>query len=125
MTDEQKEMQELQQQIDLILEAAASDDQDTIYDHRATIVSMYAQAMAEFHFEENQLNWLNELLNAVETNDISTCRSLLEQESDTDIRFLATQFMAVMAGFFHHDECLTLIQAIGLKALLQGMAGEE
>jgi hypothetical protein len=125
MTEEPKEMQELQQQINLILEAAATGDQDTIYDHRATIVSMYAQAMAEFHFEEHQLNWLNELLNAVETNDISACRSLLEQENDTDIRFLATQFMAVMAGFFHHDECLTLIQAIGLNALLQGMAREK
>lgn len=125
MTEESREMQDLQHQIDLILEAAATDDQDTIYDHRATIVSMYAQAMAEFHFEEHQLNWLNELLNAVETNDLSACRRLLEQESDMDTRFLATQFMAVMAGFFHHDECLTLIQAIGLDALLQGMAGEE
>ncbi len=125
MTEEPREMLELQQQIDLILEAVTSGDLDTIYDHRATIVSMYAQAMAEFHFEENQLNWLNELLNAVETNDLSLCRRLLEQENDTDIRFLATQFMAVMAGFFHHDECLTLVQAIGLNALLQGMAREE
>ena len=125
MTEEQQEKQELHQQIDLILEAAATDDLDTIYDHRATIISMYAQAMAEFHFEENQLTWLNELLGAVETNDITACRRLLEEESDTDTRFLASQFMAVMAGFFHHDECLTLIQAIGLKALLQGMDGEE
>ncbi|MBM9536621.1 hypothetical protein [Desulfobulbus alkaliphilus] len=125
MSEEQKELQELQQQIELILEAAATDDLDTIYDHRATIVSMYAQAMAEFHFQEDQLSWLNELLGAVETNDMVACHQLLEQESDTDTRFLASQFMAVMAGFFHHDECLTLIQAIGLKALLEGMAEEE
>ena len=35
--------------------------------------------------------------------------------------FLASQFAAVMAGFFHHDECLTVVQAIGLQALLRGL----
>jgi len=31
----------------------------------------------------------------------------------------------MMAGFFHHDECLTVVQAIGLQALLKGMQAEE
>jgi hypothetical protein len=122
MTEEHDEMQDLHEQINIILEAATNNDLETIYDHRATIVSMYAQAMAEFHFEENQLTWLNELLGAVETDDIAECRRLLDQETDTDTIFLATQFMAVMAGFFHHDETLTVVQAIGLQALLRGMA---
>ena len=70
---------------------------------------------------ENQLEWLNQILEAVETDDLAACRRLLEQENETDTVFLASQFAAVMAGFFHHDECMTIAQAIGLQALLQGM----
>ena len=33
--------------------------------------------------------------------------------------------MAVIAGFFHHDECLTVLQALGLQALLKGMQAED
>jgi hypothetical protein len=121
MTEENKDMEELFEQIDVVLDAAEKNDLDAVYDNRAAIVSMYAQAMVEFHFEENQLDWLNELLGAVESDDIAACRRLLAQEEDTDTVFLATQFAAVMAGFFHHDECLTVLQAIGLQALLKGM----
>jgi hypothetical protein len=108
-----------------VLTAAENNDLDTIYDHRAAIVSMYAQAMVEFHFEEHQLEWLNELVAAVEVDDIAACRRLLALEEDTEIVFLATQFMAVIAGFFHHDECLTVLQALGLQALLKGMQAED
>ena len=121
MTEENSEMEELLEQIGVVLEAAQQNDLDAIYDNRATIVSMFAQAMVEFHFEESQLDWLNDLLGAVETDDIAACRRLLEQEEETDTIFLASQFAAVMAGFFHHDECLTVVQAIGLRALLKGM----
>lgn len=125
MTEDNGEMEELLEEIERVLDAAENNDTDTIFDHRAAIVAMYAQAMVEFHFEESQLDWLNELLGAVETDDIVACRRLLAQETDTDMLFLATQFAAVMAGFFHHDECLTVIQAIGLQALLRGMQAEE
>lgn len=121
MVEENKDMQEVQAQIDRVLEAAGENDLDTIYDHRAAIVSMYAQAMVEFHFEESQLEWLGELLAAVETDDIASCRRLLAREEDTEIVFLASQFAALMAGFFHHDELLTVVQAIGLAALLKEM----
>ncbi len=121
MTEENEDMEELFEQIDVVLDAAEKNDLDAVYDNRAAIVSMYAQAMVEFHFEENQLDWLNELLGAVESDDIAACRRLLAQEEDTDTVFLATQFAAVMAGFFHHDECLTVLQAVGLQALLKGM----
>ncbi len=124
MTQENSEMEELLEQIGLVLEAARQNDFDALYDHRAAIVSMYAQAMVEFHFEERQLEWLNDLLASVETDDIAACRRLLEQEEETDMIFLASQFAAVMAGFFHHDECLTVVQAIGLRALLKGMQAE-
>ncbi len=70
------------------------------------------------------MEWLNELVAAVEVDDIAACRRLLTQEEDTEIVFLATQFMAVIAGFFHHDECLTVLQALGLEALLRGMQAE-
>jgi len=121
MTQENNDREELLAQIDRVLEAARENDLDAIYDHRAAIVSMYAQAMVEFHFEESQLDWLNDLLGAVETDDIASCRRLLAQEEDMDTVFLASQFAALMAGFFHHDELLTVAQAIGLQALLKGM----
>lgn len=121
MSDETQEMQELLEQIERVLDAAEENDLDAIYDHRAAIVSMYAQAMVEFHFEESQLDWLNDLLGAVETDDIAGCRRLLAMEEDGEMVFLASQFAAVMAGFFHHDECLTVLQAIGLQALLKNM----
>jgi len=119
MGEENQEMQELIEQIEQVLDAAQKNDLDTVYDHRAAIVSMYAQAMVEFHFEESQLDWLNDLIGAIETDDIAGCRRLLAQEADGEMVFLATQFGAVMAGFFHHDECLTVLQAIGLQALLK------
>lgn len=119
--EEMEEMEELQEEIDKVLDAAERKDLDAIFDHRAVIVSMYAQAMVEFHFVEDQLDWLNEILAAVETDDIAACRRLLAQESDADTVFLTSQFAAIMAGFFHHDECLTVLQAIGLQALLKDM----
>ena len=124
MSEENQEMQELMQQIELVLDAAQANDLDAIYDHRAAIVSMYAQAMVEFHFEESQLDWLNDLIGAVETDDIAGCRRLLAMEEDGEFVFLASQFAAVMAGFFHHDECLTVLQAIGLQALLKNMSAQ-
>lgn len=124
MTDEQQEKAEILAQIGQVLTAAEDNDLDTIYDHRAAIVSMYAQAMVEFHFEEARLDWLNQLVAAVEEDDIASCRRLLAAEEDTDTVFLATQFAAVLAGFFHHDECSTVLQAIGLQALLKAMDSE-
>ncbi len=121
MSEENHEMQELLEQIEQVLDAAQANDLDTVYDHRAAIVSMYAQAMVEFHFEESQLDWLNDLLGAVESDDIAGCRRFLAQEEDSEVVFLATQFAAVMAGFFHHDECMTVLQAIGLQALLKSI----
>ena len=121
MSEENQEMQDLLQQIEQVLDAAQANDLDTIYDHRAAIVSMYAQAMVEFHFEESQLDWLNDLIGAVESDDIAGCRRLLAMEADGEMVFLASQFAAVMAGFFHHDECLTVLQAIGLQALLKSI----
>ncbi|MDD2467117.1 MAG: hypothetical protein PHI97_24270 [Desulfobulbus sp.] len=119
MSEENQEIQDLLEQIEQVLDAAQANDLDAVYDHRAAIVSMYAQAMVEFHFEESQLDWLNDLVGAVETDDIAACRRLLAQEDDGEMVFLATQFAAVMAGFFHHDECLTVLQALGLQALLK------
>ncbi|MGE4560408.1 MAG: hypothetical protein AB7E77_09415 [Desulfobulbus sp.] len=119
MSGENQEIRELMEQIEQVLDAAQENDLDAVYDHRAAIVSMYAQAMVEFHFEEAQLDWLNDLLSAVESDDIAGCRRVLAREEDDEMVFLATQFAAVMAGFFHHDECLTVLQAIGLQALLR------
>jgi hypothetical protein len=125
MSEENNDMEELFAQIGAVLDAAEHNDLDAVYDHRAAIVSMYAQAMVEFHFEESQLDWLNDLLGAVEMDDIAGCRRLLAEERDNDTIFLATQFASVMAGFFHHDECMTVLQAIGLQALLREIQEKE
>jgi hypothetical protein len=69
--------------------------------------------------------WLNDLLGAVESDDIAGCRRLLALEEDGEMVFLASQFAAVMAGFFHHDECLTVLQAIGLQALLKKISNQR
>ena len=121
MSQISRELEEIFIQIEAVLDAAEASDLDMVYEHRATIVSMYAQAMVEFHFEDRHLDWLNELLAAVEKDDIAVCRRLLSGETDTNLVFLASQFAAVMAGFFHHDECLTVVQALGLQALLRGV----
>lgn len=124
MSEPNRELEEIHAQINTVLDAAEAHDLDGVYDNRAAIVSMYAQAMVEFHFDEGRLDWLNDLLGAVEDDDIAACRRLFAQETDTDTLFLASQFAAVMAGFFHHDECLTVMQALGLQALLKGMENE-
>ncbi|MCL2789493.1 MAG: hypothetical protein FWD79_02495 [Desulfobulbus sp.] len=124
MTNERSDRAAVLAQIRQVLDAVEADDLDTVYDHRAAIVGMYAQAMAEFHFEEEQLDWLNDLLAAVETDDVASCRLLLGQETDTHTLFLASQFVALMAGFFHHDELLTMAQAMGLEALLIAMESD-
>jgi len=121
MTKESSDRAEVLAQIRQVLDAVEADDLDAVYEHRATIVGMYAQAMAEFHFEEEQLDWLNELLAAVETDDVASCRLLLGREANAHTLFLASQFVALMAGFFHHDEMLTMAQAMGLEALLMAM----
>lgn len=115
-------MTELLDEISAILKAADEEDMDALYDYRASIISTYAQAIAEFHFEEDQLEWLNELLQAVEDNDINGCRKVLSKEQDTEFFFLGTQFVTIMAGCFHHDELMTVVQAMGIKALLDEAA---
>ncbi|MCL2340347.1 MAG: hypothetical protein FWC49_01430 [Proteobacteria bacterium] len=118
---ESSDRTEVLAQIRQVLDAVEADDLDAVYEHRATIVAMYAQAMAEFHFEEEQLDWLNDLLAAVETDDVASCRLLLAREANAHTLFLASQFVSLMAGFFHHDEMLTMAQAMGLEALLMAM----
>ncbi|MDY0390354.1 hypothetical protein [Desulfobulbus oligotrophicus] len=123
MTSEQQDVEAVREQIAAVLTAAQQNDVDALYEHRAAVIAMYAQAMVEFHFEESQLPWLNDLLAAVQMDDSGSCRRLLAQQEDVDTVFLATQFASVIAGFFHHDECSTVLQAIGLQALLDEMDG--
>ena len=119
MTEQTVGMNELMNEITAVLKAADDKDYDAIYDYRASIISMYAQAMVEFHFKEHQLEWLNDILHATENNQITECRQLLEQATDIDDIFLGSQFASMMAGCFHHDELMTVAQAVGLQALLK------
>ncbi len=125
MAEQSFEMDDLLDEISMVLTAAENGDTDTLYDHRASIISIYAQAMAEFHFSEDKLEWLNAILRAVEDNQVEQCLSILEQEQDTEVLFLGSQFASVMAGCYHHDECMTAVQAVGLKALLLAMKYEQ
>lgn len=119
MVEHTQTMHELMDEIKTVLNAAEEKDYDALFDHRASIISMYAQAMVEFHFQEQQLEWLNEILQTVENDDIERCRALLEQADNVDDRFLGSQFASIMAGCFHHDELMTVVQAVGLQALLE------
>ncbi len=125
MSEQSFELSDLLTEIDTVLDAGQSGDTDALYDHRASIISMYAQAMAEFHFSEDKLEWLNALLRAVEDNQTNQCLHILQQEQDTEKLFLASQFAAVMAGCYHHDECMTVVQAVGLQALLLAIQSEQ
>ncbi len=125
MTEQASEMATLLEEIAAVFNAAEQGDQEEIIEHRATMVSMYAQAMVDFHFIEEDLDWLNDILSAVEQDEIVRCRQLLEQGTDNQMIFLGSQFAAIMAGCYHHDECMTVVQAVGLKALLDEMEREQ
>ncbi len=125
MTEQTLDMESLMEDISAVLEAVQNGNLDAVYDYRASIISMYAQAMVEFHFQEQHLEWLNDLLRTVEDNNIVSCLQVLEEADNTDDIFLGAQFAAMMAGFFHHDELMTAVQASGLKALLEAIASQN
>jgi hypothetical protein len=47
--------------------------------------------------------------------------SILDQEDDSDDRFLGSQVAALFAGFRQRDAMMTVAQAAGIKALLENM----
>jgi hypothetical protein len=125
MDEQTDEIAVLMAEIAGVIDAAKENNLDALYDYRASIISMYAQAMVEFHFHEEQLEWLNSLLRSVENNDIKECLRQLAIPDNTDDIFLGSQFAAVMAGFFHHDELMTAAQAVGMKAILEAIASQN
>ncbi len=125
MTEHTDEMTSLMDEITAVIQAAEKNDLDTLYEHRASIISMYAQAMVEFHFHEEQIEWLNDIVQTVEDNKTNECLEILGQADDTDDIFLGAQFAAMMAGCFHHDELMTAVQAFGMRALLEAIASQK
>lgn len=124
MVEPTSDLNELLNAIDAVLADAEQGIDEAMHTHRTTILSMFAQAVVEYNFEERQLNWLNDLLESIADDNPAELKRLLEQEEDVDYQFLGSQFAATMAGSYHHDACLTTAQAIGIKALLQHTEGE-
>lgn len=121
MPEPTNDVSELLQAVDAVLGAAEEGSEEAMEIHRATLLSTFAQAVVEYHFEERQLNWLNDLLESIADNNPAELKRLLELEEDVDYLFLGAQFAATMAGSYHHDACLTTAQAVGIKVLLQHM----
>lgn len=124
MSESTSDLTELTEAIEAVLTDAETGSDTAMHTHRSTLLTTFAQAMVEYHFEERQLNWLNAILEAIADDNPAELKKLLEEESDADFVFLGSQFAATMAGSYHHDNCLTTAQAVGLNALLQQM-GED
>ncbi|MGI6656666.1 MAG: hypothetical protein ACOX5Z_07555 [Desulfobulbus sp.] len=119
MEDAAKSGSELIARIDEMLDAIERDGFEAMEEHRSTLVMMYVQAMVEEWFDADRVDWLNELLAAVQENDLAGCRRVLARGDDPDVVFAAAGLAAMVAGFFHHDECMTVVQGVGLQALLR------
>lgn len=125
MPEPTSDLTELLEAIEAVLTDAEVGSEDAMQTHHATLLSTFAQAVVEYHFEERQLNWLNAILDSIANDNPAELKRLLEEEPDTDYVFLGSQFAATMAGSYHHDACLTTAQAVGIKALLQQMEGDS
>lgn len=125
MPEPTSDLTELNEAIEAVLTDAEAGSEDAMQTHHATLLSTFAQAVVEYHFEERQLNWLNSILDSIADDNPAKLKGLLEEEPDTDYVFLASQFAATMAGSYHHDACMTTAQAVGIKALLQQMEGDN
>lgn len=124
MPEPTSDLTELIEAIEAVLTDAETGSDAAMQNHRTTLLSTFAQAVVEYHFEEHKLNWLNAILESIADDNPAELKRLLEEESDADYVFLGSQFAATMAGSYHHDTCLVTAQAVGLNALLQQM-GED
>jgi len=112
-------VEEIGQLVETVLEAFARGDEDVVEDNSNAILVNYLEAMRDIHFEESHVEWLNEIIEAVDGETPQQLIAVLEREEDPDYVFLGSQVAVLIAGYRHLDNLVTIAQAVGIKALLQ------
>jgi hypothetical protein len=112
-------VEEIEQLVETVLTAHTRGDEETVEDNSSAILVNYLEAMRDIHFEESHLEWLNEIIEAVDGDAPQQLITVLEKEKDPDYVFLGSQIAVLIAGYRHLDNMVTLAQAVGIKALLQ------
>lgn len=114
-------VEELEKLIESVFSAHRDDDDDTIFELSSDIMSVYLEALSDIHFDGAKAEWLNNMVTAIDNGDTDMLLSVLDQEEDSDDRFLGSQVAALFAGFRQRDAMMTVVQAAGVKALLENM----
>ncbi len=115
------QVEELNKLIESVFSASRDDDEDAIFELSSDIMSVYLEALSDIHFDGSKAEWLNDMVTAVDSGDTDMLLSILDQEDDSDDRFLGSQVAALFAGFRQRDAMMTVAQAAGIKALLENM----
>ena len=114
-------MEDLGQLIESVEKAYESGDEERVFELSADVMSVYLEALSDILFEGKKVEWLNDLVNAIDEGDNGRMLEVLEQEDDNDERFLGSHVAALFAGFRQRDNMMTLAQVTGIKALLDNM----
>jgi hypothetical protein len=108
----------IRQLIDTVLKAQQRNDEEAIEAQATQVLSLYLEALRDFHFEESKVDWLNAILSAIDDRDGAALVGILESEEDDSYRFLGTEVATIFAGFREQFPLMTLAQAVGIQALL-------
>ncbi|THB75061.1 MAG: hypothetical protein D6B25_12550 [Desulfobulbaceae bacterium] len=96
-------------------------DEKQLYEHSAEVMSVYLEALNDIYFDGERVEWLNQMINAIDEGDSQALVQALEQGENGDDVFLGSQIAAIFAGFRQQDAMGVVAQATGLKALLDQM----
>lgn len=96
-------------------------DKKRLYEHSAELMSVYLEALNDIYFAGAAVEWLNQLINAIDDDDAQALVTALQQADNADDIFLGSQIASIFAGFRQQDELSVIAQATGLKALLDQM----
>jgi len=115
------QIEELEELVETVFRASRAGDDDKIFEMSSDIMSVYLEALSDIHFDGAKAEWLNELVEAIDDGDTDLVLSTLDREDDSDDRFLGSHIAALFAGFRQRDAMMTVIQAAGIKTLLENM----
>ena len=115
------QVEELKELIESVFSASRNGEEDKVFDLSPDIMSVYLEALSDIHFDGAKSEWLNEIVAAIDGGETELLLSILDQEEDSDDRFLGSQVAALFAGFRQRDAMMTVAQASGIKSLLENM----
>ena len=114
-------LDELNELIQSVESAHRSSDEDKVFELSADVMSVYLEALSDVHFDGEKTDWLNSMVSAIDEGDSNALLLVLEEEQDSDDRFIGSQIAALFAGFRQRDSMMTIAQVAGIKALLENM----